>query len=219
MARDVREALSTPKKGKTTMAVEKLTPTRPEKAGYYVYDYEVDMQALANISRPIAVQCEKLMGRRYSLMDYILRTVIKACCHGGRFADTSVDVLLFEEQGEKAQMLQNVANLSIFQLSRHIQAGTEWVADFAPQIIVCDAKTTREQVAEQLGNDEHAPYFAFVTRGNSQKGGIQAGNDINSVMLPYTFYVSSELPRLEADKVAARLRSLLHDPVSLLFLN
>ncbi len=204
--------------GKTSVAADLLPQTRPAKGGYFVYDCHVDMFALANLSRPIAVQCDRLLESRYSLMDYILRAVIKSCASLEATKDGSLDVLLFEECGEKLRALFDVSDKSLYQLARMLQRGGEVQDSFTPHVVVCDAKTTREQVSQYLDSNS-APLVAFVTRGNTQKVGIRVGCDVKDVALEYTFYVSNKLPSKEADAIAARLRNYLYDPVSLLLID
>lgn len=217
MSCDVTEANANPaptRGGHTVVASDYIPPTRPEKEGYFVYDCEVDMMALANMSLPIAVQCERLLERRYTLMDYILRAVVKASS-GGIAAEESIDLLLFEGEGQKLATYADMRNKSIYQFVRQRLSAAESPQDFAPNIVICDSYTTREQVRAHLGKH---PRFALSLRGGSPKVGIQVGSEIKSAALSYTFYVSSEMPQQEADHIAARLNALLYDPVSLLFI-
>ena len=209
--------------GHTAVAAEHMTPTRPEKEGYFVYDCKVDMRALADISLPIAVQCDKLLTQGYSLMDYILRAVVKSCSSSGEWMasqDGRIELMLFENCGKKVAAIENAAGKTIFKLSREVsaQAETPVPAGFVPNIIVCDAKISREQVAAHLEADTR-PSFAFVVRGQSSKVGIRVGCEVKCVDLEFSFYVnSSSFSAAEADRVAARLNALLFDPVSLLML-
>ncbi len=201
--------------GKTSVAADHLAQTRPEKDGFYVYDCQVSMGALAALSRPIAVQCDKLLNQRYSLMDYILRAVVKACTSHASAQQNALNVLLFEDKGNYICALRDVATKTLYQLARAVQNGSEPLEGFHPHIVVCDALTTREQVEQYL---EERPLFGFISRGGSQKVGIRVGCDVKSMELDYTFYVSNHIPADQADAVAARLRNLLHDPVSLLLI-
>lgn len=221
MAADVLARRTTPPlRQATAMNDYALPPTRPQKEGYYVYDAAVDMAALAAISLPIAVQCEKVLENRYSLFDYIVRAVVKACMGYPAWMDASgkVDVLLFEQSGQDAVAIADAANKSIFRLAKETTHPSAAPADFTPHIIVCDAHTTREQVAAHLTGDRR-PAFAFVVRGGSPKVGIRAGREtLRDFHLEYTFYASSTLAPQEANRVAARLFKLLYDPASLLLL-
>lgn len=220
MAADVERG-SAPRrqKGETVLSVFATPPTRPEKDGYYIYDGAVDMRALAAISLPIAVQCEKLLEKRYSLFDYITRATVKACMgkDEGQAPD-SVDVLLFEDKGQKVSAIRNAAQKSIYQLAKETRI--DYVpADFHPHIIVCDSETHREQVAANLAADNR-PIFAFVARGGQPKVGIRAGlENVRDFGLNYTFYVSDIVSRRMADAIAASLQALLLDPVRLLLLS
>lgn len=220
MAADV-ERRGTPKrkKGETVLSTFATPPTRPEKDGYFIYDGSVDMHALADISLPIAVQCEKLLEKRYSLFDYITRATVKACqSRDAGQVPGPVDVLLFEDKGRKVSAIRNAAQKSIYQLAK--EARIDHVpADFHPHIVVCDAETHREQVAANIAA-ENRPVFAFVARGGQPKVGIRAGGgEVRDFGLDYTFYVSDTLPRQVADGIAAVLQALLLDPVRLLLLS
>lgn len=222
MAADVVEpSLARQKRGGTTMADFSTPPTRPEKDGYYVYDGAVNMQALADISLPIAVQCEKLLENRYSLFDYIVRAVVKACCTCPSWQDAGgkTDVLLFENEGRSQCCISDAAKKTIFRIARETANPIPPVADFSPHIIICDTHTSREQVAAALKADKR-PGFALVVRGNSSKVGIRAGRDhIENVELGYTFYAATTISPTEANHIAAHLQALLYNPVRLLLLN
>ncbi len=206
-------------RGKTVINDFALQPTRPEIDGYYVYDHEVNMAALARISLPIAVQCEKLLENRYSLFDYIVRAVVKACTSYSAWIEPSgkVDVLLFKEQGNKVVAIENAASKSIYHLARETQKSVVGIPEqFSPHIAVCDAATSRQQVVDYIASGKR-PAFGFVARGNSPKVGIRAGREgLSNYNLPYTLYVSTVVPAPEANRIAARLGELLYNPVSLL---
>ncbi len=209
------------RRGKTTYADPTLPPTRPQKDGYYIFDATVGMQALAEISLPIAVQCEKLLDRRYSLFDYIVRAVVKACCSCPVWEDAEgkIDVLLFEDSGEKLSAIRDAKHKTIFRVARETRLNRDIPEGYAPHIVVCDAHTTRAQVAAHLSARKR-PGFALLVRGQSQKVGILAGaEDLRSLELPYTLYVSTTIPETEASRIAARLQTLLYSPVSLLLLS
>lgn len=224
MAADVVEPLPARQnagRGCTRHASRLLHPTRAEKDGYYVYDDEVDMRALSTISLPIAVQCEKLLENRYSLFDYIVRAVVRACTNAPEWQPGKVNTLLFERQGEKIAAIPDSAQKTIYRIARETQADLPVPPDFHPHIVVCDAHTTRAQVAEKLSS-RHRPDFALVIRGNSPKVGIRAGKkDIASYSLPYTFYAStkSTIPQEVANRIAADLHDYLYNPVRLLLIS
>lgn len=217
MAADVpQEAPASPRSG-PRRALHLLHPTRAEKDGYYVYDDEVNMSALEAISLPIAVQCEKLLENRYSLFDYIVRAVVRACAGAAEWQVGEVNTLLFERQGERVVAIPDSAEKTIYHIAR--ESDTPVPADYRPHIVVCDAHTTRAQVAEYLGA-EVRPDFAFVARGGSPKVGIRAGRDhLADCSLTYTFYAAtSVIPQEVANRVAAHLRDFLYNPVRLLLL-
>ncbi len=219
MSCDVKEAQVQPSSargGHTVVATDYLPPTRPEKDGYFVYDCEVDMLALASMSLPIAVQCERLLAQRYSLMDYIVRAVIKSC-RGGVDEAESMDVLLFESAGQELTALADLRQKTIYQLAEQRQEAAGVPQGFIPNIVICDSNTTRDQVRQQL-EQSHRTRFALAIRGGSPKVGIRVGCKLKSAVLSYTFYISSDMPQQEADHIAARLSALLYDPVSLLMI-
>jgi hypothetical protein len=81
---------------------------------------------------------------------------------------------------------------------------------------VCDAATSRQQVVDYIASGKR-PSFGFVARGKQPKVGIRAGGEqLSNFDLPYTFYISTAIPAAEANRIAARLRELLYNPVSLL---
>ena len=204
MAADV-VAPATPmcSRGKTVVNDFAIPPTRPEIDGYYVYDCEVNMAALARISLPIAVQCEKLLENRYSLFDYLVRAVVKACTGYTAWmpADGKVDVLLFEDAGNKVVAIENAANKSIYRLARDTQHTEVGIPEsFSPHIAVCDAATSRQQVVDYIASGKR-PAFGFVARGGQPKVGIRAGGDAPSNFdLPYTLYISTAIPAAEANR-------------------
>lgn len=221
MAADVITPSTDPqRRGGTAMADFSVQPTRPEKDGYYIYDAEVNMQALFNISLPIAVQCEKLLENRYSLFDYIVRAVVKACCTYPSWQDAGgrVDVLLFEENGERICAISDAAGKSIYRIARETSDAAAPQEPASPHIIICDTHTSREQVARCL-TQESRPAFALAVRGNTAKVGIRAGrNEVSDFGLTYSFYVSATIPPAEANRIAAHLQALLYNPVRLLLL-
>lgn len=57
-----------------------------------------------------------------------------------------------------------------------------------------------------------------ILGGTSPKTGIEAGRPVQKLMLPITVYVEiSALKEDEASRIAAEFRSLLENPVLLLF--
>lgn len=221
MAADVKENAESPRRGGTAIAEFALLPTRPQKDNYYVYDAEVDMAALGDISLPIAVQCEKLLENRYSVIDYIVRAVVKAGLSAPSQKDRTepADVLIFENSGQKQAAVTNAAKKNIFKISREAASGAPIPAHYNPTFIVCDAHTTRSCVAERV-EEGCRPLFAFVDRGNTPKEKVRAGAaGMADYILSYTFYVHTSLPEAEANGVAANLHAMLYNPVRLLLLS
>lgn len=222
MAADVdTPAASTPPRrhGETVVQDFAIPPTGPEVDGYYVYDNVVNMGALARISLPIAVQCEKLLEQRYALFDFIIRAAVKACMEHRSWLPEGeeVNLLLFAESGKKVMHIRDAARKSVYRIAKERQKeNTDIPAGFCPHITVCDTDTTRQQIADSMGCN-HRPQFAFVTRGHSPKTEIRAGGeDLRSVDLPYTFFISNTLEPAVANRIAARLGALLYNPVNLL---
>ena len=207
-------------RGETIVNEFAVSPTGPEEDGYYVYDNVVNMGALARISLPIAVQCEKLLEQRFALFDFIIRAVVKACmAHPSwKSEETDVDLLLFADSGRDVMAMSNASGKSVYRIAKERQksAGAAIPPSFCPQITICDTNTSRKQVEDSLGCS-HRPLFAFVTRGNYPKTEIRAGGDnLRSVDLPYTFFISTQVEAADANRIAARLGALLYNPINLL---
>ncbi len=221
MAADVTENAIQQHRGGTTIATFALLPTRPQKDNYYVYDTSVDMAALGDISLPIAVQCEKLLEKRYSVIDYIVRAVVKAglAAPSQQGRTEPADVLIFENSGEKQAAVTNAAKKNIFKISREAATGNPIPANYTPTFIVCDAHTTRACVAAHV-SPGCRPLFAFVDRGNTPKENVRAGAaGIADYILSYTFYIHTSIPEAEANGIAANLHAMLYNPVRLLLLD
>ncbi len=225
MAADVETpASSTPhtRRGETVVNDFAIPPTGPEVDGYYVYDNVVNMEALARVSLPIAVQCEKLLENRYTLFDFIIRAVVKACMEHKSWLPEgeTVNLLLFAECGEKVMGICDAAGKNVYRIAKERQKNTGAIPPgFCPHITICDTDTTRQQVEASLGCN-HRPLFAYITRGHSPKAEIRAGgDDLRSVDLPYTFFISNEVEPAVANRIAARLGALLYNPINLLMQN
>ncbi|MDO4752544.1 MAG: E3 binding domain-containing protein [Akkermansia sp.] len=221
MAADVVDTPAEPKRRGTTIANFALLPTRPQKDDYYVYDGAVDMAALGAISLPIAVQCEKLLENRYSVIDYIVRAVVKAGMSAPALANlqTPVDVLIFEDSGSKQAAIPDAAKKTIFKIARESAKRLPIPEAYAPTFIVCDAHTSRACVAEHV-IPGCRPLFAFVDRGNTPKENVRAGAaGMADYILSYTFYIHTSIPEEQANAVAANLHAMLYNPVRLLLLS
>ena len=221
MAADVKETTAQKQRGCTAIAEFALLPTPPQKDNYYVYDTEVDMAALGDISLPIAVQCEKLLENRYSVIDYITRAVVKAglSAPSQQGRTEPADVLIFENCGEKRAAVTDAAKKNIFKISKEAASGAPIPPHYNPTFIVCDANTTRACVAAHV-EPGCCPLFAFVDRGNTPKEKVRAGAaGIADYILSYTFYVHTSIPESEANGVAANLHAMLYNPVRLLLLS
>lgn len=221
MAADVPATPPEEQRSGPRRALHLLHPTRAEKEGYCVYDDEVDMSALAGISLPIAVQCEKLLENRYSLFDYIVRAVVRACTAEPEWQPIggTVNALIFERHGERAAAIPDAADKTIYRIARETAADSTVPEGYQPHIVVCDAQTTRAQVAAYLG-PQARPDFAFVARGHSPKVGIRAGREQPlHCKLTYTFYAAAAaIPQPVANRIAATLRDFLFNPTRLLLI-
>lgn len=221
MAADVMAPSAEKKNKGTAIATFALLPTRPQKDDYYVYDAEVDMAALGDISLPIAVQCEKLLENRYSVIDYIVRAVVKAGMAAPSLQNTQqpAHVLIFENCGAKQTAVTDAARKNIYKISREASAGNPIPPHYNPTFIVCDAHTSRACVAAHV-EPGCRPLFAFVDRGNTPKEKVRAGAaGMADYILSYTFYVHTSLSESEANGVAANLHAMLYNPVRLLLLS
>jgi pyruvate/2-oxoglutarate dehydrogenase complex dihydrolipoamide acyltransferase (E2) component len=222
MSADVQECTAADaSRNSSTLATFALLPTRPRKDDYYVYDMSVDMAALGDISLPIAVQCEKLLENRYSVIDYIVRAVVKAGMATPTLKSRTApaDVLIFENKGEKQAAVTDAAKKTIFKIARECAANAPIPANYNPTFIVCDAQTTRATVAAHV-TPGCRRLFAFVDRGNTPKERVRAGAaGMADYILSYTFYVHTSLTEEEANGVAANLHAMLYNPVRLLLLD
>lgn len=106
MAADVRASIR-PADGPARRVQTPLAPRDTRHAtrvdNFYLYSLEANMAYLAAISTPIAVQCEKLIGGRYSLFDYVVRAAVKACISEPEWlaGDSAAELLMVLDKGEK----------------------------------------------------------------------------------------------------------------------
>ncbi len=109
MAADVRAALR-PADGPARRVPPAGAPGHARHAtrvdNFYLYSLEANMAYLAAISTPIAVQCEKLIGGRYSLFDYVVRAAVKACASEPEWlaGDAAAELLDGAGQGRKIRL-------------------------------------------------------------------------------------------------------------------
>lgn len=77
------------------------------------------MAYLAAISTPIAVQCEKLIGGRYSLFDYVVRAAVKACISEPEWlaGDSAAELLMVLDKGEKYVFIENASGKTIYNIA------------------------------------------------------------------------------------------------------
>ena len=111
MAADVRAALR-PADGPARRVQTPLAPRDTRHAtrvdNFYLYSLEANMAYLAAISTPIAVQCEKLIGGRYSLFDYVVRAAVKACASEPEWlaGDAAAELLMVLDKGKNTSSLK-----------------------------------------------------------------------------------------------------------------
>lgn len=197
-----------------------LSPTTKTDR-FYIYNFEADMSQLAEISTPIAVQCEKIMGARYCLYDYVVRASIKAFISLMKSPEDikGFDVTMVTDKGATEIPLPNAAKQTIYHIaqSRHTAgAGESSNSGFSPDLYVCDAGTNIDELNPQIKESPAAGMV--ILGGTSPKTGIEAGRPVQKLMLPITVYVEiSALKEDEASRIAAEFRSLLENPVLLLF--
>ena len=139
MAADVRAALR-PAGGPARRVQTPLAPRDTRHAtrvdNFYLYSLEANMAYLAAISTPIAVQCEKLIGGRYSLFDYVVRAAVKACASEPEWlaGDAAAELLMVLDKGEKYVFIENASGKTIYNIAmeRLAAPGFEEIELMAP---------------------------------------------------------------------------------------
>jgi pyruvate/2-oxoglutarate dehydrogenase complex dihydrolipoamide acyltransferase (E2) component len=224
MVQDVRKALAL---SKDTPAQKVHVPLAPKDArqasrvdDYYLYSLEANMAYLAAISTPIAVQCEKLLGSRYSLFDYVVRAAVKACISRPEWKEdfSDVELLMALDKGEQFVLLNHAQDKTIYNIAmsrieaQHRQKKEE--ISVTPDVILCDSGVNVGQVRALF---PAMPRTIVGIGGTSPKTGIEAGRPVSKLILPVTLYVNARLlPETVASKIAAEFKTLLENPVLLL---
>ncbi|MFR4437129.1 MAG: hypothetical protein ACLT8C_05495 [Akkermansia muciniphila] len=222
MAADVRAALR-PADGPARRVQTPLAPRDTRHAtrvdNFYLYSLEANMAYLAAISTPIAVQCEKLIGGRYSLFDYVVRAAVKACASEPEWlAGARRGVLMVLDKGEKYVFIENASGKTIYNIAMERlaapAAGPLPAGSVAPNILLCDSGVN---VAAQRAVLPEMPHSIISIGGTTPKTGIEAGRPVSKLILPVTLYVNAGiLPECKASNIAAEFKTLLENPVLLL---
>lgn len=203
----------------------KVTSTISCMDGYYVFSFDTDMSQLAAISTPIAVQCEKLIGGRYCLFDYVVRSSVKAFLSNSSWlpGGEPLDLLMVMDRGDKMIPLANAAKKSIYNIAcerrDYREEGQEGNAanggDYAPRLAVCDAKASVKDLKNRLS---HRPDAIVALGGTSPKTGIEAGRPVAKLMLPVNLYISeASMDTAATHRIVAEFKTLMENPVLLLF--
>ncbi|WP_295925664.1 biotin/lipoyl-containing protein, partial [uncultured Akkermansia sp.] len=122
MAADVRAAIR-PAEGPARRVHIPLAPRDTRHAtrvdNFYLYSLEANMAYLAAISTPIAVQCEKLIGGRYNLLDYVVRAAGEAGISRPEWlaGDAAAEQLMGLDKGEKYVFIENASGKTIYNIA------------------------------------------------------------------------------------------------------
>ena len=200
----------------------KVTSTISCMDGYYVFSFDTDMSQLAAISTPIAVQCEKLIGGRYCLFDYVVRSSVKAFLSNADWLPKGelLDILMVMDKGEKMIPVANAAKKSIYNIAcerRDCAKNEEGVnmEDYAARLVICDAKAPAKELKNRLS---HRPVAIVALGGTSPKTGIEAGRPVSKIMLPVNLYISeASMDTALTHRIVAEFKALMENPVLLLF--
>lgn len=223
MASDVKSAMqpqNTPARRVQTPPVPKDTQRAVRIDNFYLYSLEANMAYLAAISTPIAVQCEKLIGGRYSLFDYVVRAAVKACLSEPEWLaeDKAVQLLMALDKGEKCIFIENASDKTIYNIATARLAapatGLPVQDTMKPNILLCDSGVHVDTLRSSL---PQMPHSIINIGGTTPKTGIEAGRPVSKLILPVTLYVNANiLPENKASKIAAEFKTLLENPVLLL---
>lgn len=218
MAEDVRHPAATPHKaGESCLPVPHLDPDDQE-GEYAVFRFSADMAQLAAMSTPIAVQCERLTGNRYSLFDYIARAVVKAATSFGSLGgqDKEVHLQLVENNGQLKIDIPNAARKSVRRLAAEAREPIAPSPAFVPDAILCDAGTPDAHLVSLLAA---SPTVLVSLGGTSPKVSIECGKPVSKLILPLTLYCRhTDDDAFIPGRIALELKTLLQNPVVLLLM-
>lgn len=221
MAADVRPASGPARKVQTPPA-PRYTRHVTRVDDFYLYSLEANMAYLAAISTPIAVQCEKLIGGRYSLFDYVVRAAVKACLSEPDWlaGDPNARLLMVLDKGAKYVFMEQASGKTIYNIATErlaavaSGAGAPAPGSLAANILLCDSGVNMEAQRAYL---TEMPHSIISIGGTTPKTGIEAGRPVSKLILPVTLYVNANiLPEARASKIAAEFKTLLENPVLLL---
>ncbi len=223
MAADVRAAIRSadgPARRVQTPLAPRDTRHATRVDNFYLYSLEANMAYLAAISTPIAVQCEKLIGGRYSLFDYVVRAAVKACLSEPEWlaGSPAAELLMVLDRGEKYVFIENASDKTIYNIAMERLAaraeGPPPAGSITPNILLCDSRVNVEAQRSVL---PEMPHSIISIGGTSPKTGIEAGRPVSKLILPVTLYVNANiLPESKASRIAAEFKTLLENPVLLL---
>lgn len=218
MAEDVRRPATSSKPGESCLPIPCFEPDG-EQGEYAIFRFSADMAQLAAMSTPIAVQCERLTGGRYSLFDYIARAVVKAATSFGSLSgqEKEINLRLVENKGELKIDIPDAARKSVRRLAAAAREPMVFSVGDAPDAVICDSGTPDEQLASLLAD---SPAVLVSLGGTSPKVGIECGKPVSKLILPLTLYCR----RTATDtgvlgRIAMELKTLLQNPVVLLLMN
>lgn len=218
MAADVLAPAEADEPGSSKLADPRLCPSGEAAGNYLLFSFEADMARLAAMSTPIAVQCEKLLGGRYSLFDYIVRAAVKARTSqiAAPREAPPLDLLLIEHSGELRLSIPDAASKTIYRLACETRREDPSEIGGKPGIVVCDAGTPQEQIEQCLAGSAG---MVLAIGGTSPKIGIECGRPVSRLILPLTLFVNrNEIASDAAERLAMELKTLLENPVVLLLL-
>lgn len=225
MAADIKKLAATARANdlpiaKKASVKQRVSPVVVKMDGYYVYAFPADMSQLAAISIPIAVQCEKLMGGRYSLFDYVARVSVKACLSRSGWLVDPVDLSMVLDKGEREIVVHQASSRTIYHIARTRMGmaldDNTTILPAESAIVLSDAGLPMPELRRRLAS---ARLNALVALGGTRpKTGFEAGKPVNKLMLPVTMYLNAScLSQKEAVGIAAEFKTLLENPVLMLF--
>ncbi len=219
MAADVSAAgkSQTPARKVQTPTAPKDTQNATREGDFYVFTLQANMAYLAAISTPIAVQCERLMGGRYTLFDYVVRAAVKACMSEQEWASDAetVNLRMVLDGGNKQALISNAAKKNIYKIAtERLAAEAVHMPTEKADIILCDCGMD-VHAARTL--QPEAPRTIISIGGNSPKARIEAGRPVSVYTMDAMLCLNANIiPEKTACRIAAEFKTLLENPVLLL---